>query len=65
MKKNHLFLFCFGRKPENIAESFFDISGAGTVLGQGVQDQRRQSLERDRGFFAEIGLFLIPKTSFL
>jgi len=37
-------------------------SGAGTILGQGGQDQKRQSLERKIRFFAEIGLFFGPKT---
>jgi len=40
-------------------------SGAGTILGQGGQDQERQSLEREVRFFAEIGLFSVPKTSVL
>jgi len=39
------------------------ISGAGTILGQGGQDRKRQSLERQIGFFAEIGLFFVPKPS--
>jgi len=40
-------------------------SGAGTILGQGRQVQERQSLEREIRFFAEIGLFSVPKTSVL
>jgi len=40
-------------------------SGAGSILGQGGQDQERQSLEREIRFFTEIGLFYVPKTSVL
>jgi len=36
-------------------------SGAGTNLGQGGQDQERQSLEREISFFADIGLFFVPQ----
>jgi len=40
-------------------------SGAGTILGQGGggQERERQSRERNIKFFAEIGVFIIPKTS--
>jgi len=40
-------------------------SGAGIILGQGGQDQERQSLDREIKFFADIGLFFVPKTSVL
>jgi len=40
-------------------------SGAGTILGQGGQDRERQSREREIKFFAEIGLFFVPKTCVL
>jgi len=41
------------------------ISGAGTILGQGGQDQKRQSLLREIRFFAEIELLFVPHTSAL
>jgi len=37
---------------------YFEISGAGTILGQGGQERERQSRERDIKFFAEIEVFL-------
>jgi len=40
-------------------------SGAGTILEQGGQDQKRQSLQRDIRFFAKIGSLFAPKTSVL
>jgi len=36
-------------------------SGAGTILGQEGQDRERQSREREIKFFAEIGVFFVPK----
>jgi len=40
-------------------------SGAGTILGQGGQGQRRQSLHRENWFFAVQGLLSVPKISVL
>jgi len=39
------------------------ISGAGTIFGQGGQDQERQSREREIKVFAEIRAFFVPKRS--
>jgi len=36
-------------------------SGVGTILGQGGQDRKRQSREREIKFFTEIGVFFRPK----
>jgi len=50
----------------NILIDFCNLSsGAGTISGQGGQDQKRQSLQREIWFFAEIGLLFVPKTSVL
>jgi len=53
------FWFCL---PKAIQFHPTKSSGAETILGQGGQDQKRQSLEREIGF-AEIGLFFVPNTS--
>jgi len=42
----------------DVTETLRIVSGAGTILGQGGQDQERQSLEREIRFFRSVFLSL-------